>query len=511
MSKPLLNWSDDVLDRQEAGKFLYKLVVRRYEAYHSQRGASSLCFAVDADWGAGKSYFVDRWSNDLDAQQHPTVHFDAWANDLSDDPLVGFLAELQKELKPWLNERPVAENVKREMRSKLSELIKQAGKAALPTMKVVGSGLVKRYAGVAVDALEEAWNGEGDEPGQNGPQKFAATTPLSEKDVSSAVEKFLELTLKAHTDRQQAVAKLRANLEDLVEYLAKNAKINVPLFVFIDELDRCRPDYAIRLLEGIKHLFNARGVCFVVSTNLKQLSSAIKAVYGQEFNAYKYLKKFFNFEYTLPAPNNESYAHLLVSGSMLVKSAVAGQILPISCMPPGFIKHDPRNHEAVIAATFAAVATAMDLNLRSQKQIFEHMENSMVALPERTVFPIAYVVFLAALYHNGLDQFEKIFDSAGLPIDVPLKEFITRDTSIDYQQNGQNQTATVAGILQSMHQFAGMRYGEVIERINHRDLGYPYITLRDLSSNVASLPSGRRILMALYGLLIRNSGFVAIG
>lgn len=498
MTKERRTWNDDVLGRKASADFLYRLVVRRYEAYHSAEGATSLCFAVDADWGAGKSFFVDRWSTDLDSQEHPTIHFDAWANDLSDDPLVGFLAELQKSLKPWLDRRPVATAVKVELRSKVDALIKQAGKAAIPSLKVLGAGIAKRYAGDALEEIGALWNEEDSDTSE--PSEALKTDIGADK----AVEKFLELALKSHTDKQHAIAKLRRNLESLVEYLVEKAQVNAPLFVFVDELDRCRPDYAIRLLEGIKHLFNARGVCFVVSTNLQQLSSAVKAVYGQEFNAYRYLKKFFNFEYTLPPPDNASYSKLLISGSMLSRAVQKNDIQVPPFLPPGLASRDPRDFEAVLAQTFMYIAESLNLNLRSQRQVFEHTENSLVGLKPRTVVPMIYAFFLSALLHNGLDEFDSIFDSAGMPKAANLQRFFSRDVQLTYHFNRQEHSIAISGIIQHLHSFACLSYREAQNSVNHRELAYPYSDFVELLA-----PSGSRLYFAELGRIIRNSGYVS--
>lgn len=62
--------------------------------------------------------------------------------------------------------------------------------------------------------------------------------------------------------------------------------------IFIDELDRCKPTYAVKLLERIKHYFNNDKIIFVFSTNLEELQSSVKCVYGESFNAYRYLDRF---------------------------------------------------------------------------------------------------------------------------------------------------------------------------------------------------------------------------
>jgi len=78
--------------------------------------------------------------------------------------------------------------------------------------------------------------------------------------------------------------------------------VPLPVFVLIDELDRCRPPYAIAMLERIKHLFEIPDVVFVVATDSEQLVHSIRAVYGQDFSGSRYLTRFFDLSYTFPAP-----------------------------------------------------------------------------------------------------------------------------------------------------------------------------------------------------------------
>ena len=43
------------------------------------------------------------------------------------------------------------------------------------------------------------------------------------------------------------------------------------LVIFIDELDRCQPLFAVRLLERVKHYFDNPNITFVFSTNVEEL------------------------------------------------------------------------------------------------------------------------------------------------------------------------------------------------------------------------------------------------
>lgn len=79
------------------------------------------------------------------------------------------------------------------------------------------------------------------------------------------------------------------------------------LVIFIDELDRCKPTFAIMLLERIKHYFNQQNVTFVFSTNIQELNKTICSYYGQGFSADRYLDRFFNLKLQLPKVDTKTY------------------------------------------------------------------------------------------------------------------------------------------------------------------------------------------------------------
>ena len=79
------------------------------------------------------------------------------------------------------------------------------------------------------------------------------------------------------------------------------------LVIFIDELDRCKPTFAIMLLERIKHYFNQQNVTFVFSTNIKELNKTVCNYYGQGFSADRYLDRFFNLKLQLPKVDTKTY------------------------------------------------------------------------------------------------------------------------------------------------------------------------------------------------------------
>ena len=84
-----------------------------------------------------------------------------------------------------------------------------------------------------------------------------------------------------------------------------------PLVVLIDELDRCRPTYALETLEAVRHLFSVDGVVVVIATNREQLTRAVEGLYGANFDADRYLDRFVDLTTTLSIPDHETLVPFL--------------------------------------------------------------------------------------------------------------------------------------------------------------------------------------------------------
>lgn len=79
------------------------------------------------------------------------------------------------------------------------------------------------------------------------------------------------------------------------------------MIVIVDELDRCRPTYAVELLEIVKHLFNVPGIVFVLGVDRGQLASSAAKVFGTGVDADGYLRRFIDLECALPEPDLSLY------------------------------------------------------------------------------------------------------------------------------------------------------------------------------------------------------------
>ena len=90
-----------------------------------------------------------------------------------------------------------------------------------------------------------------------------------------------------------------------------------PLVVAIDELDRCRPTYAIELIETAKHIFLVENVVFILAVNSTALAHSVKSLYGAEFDAERYFRRFFDLQFRLPVQDRDSFAKELLRSTRL--------------------------------------------------------------------------------------------------------------------------------------------------------------------------------------------------
>lgn len=93
----------------------------------------------------------------------------------------------------------------------------------------------------------------------------------------------------------------------LFEILINRILNNKRMILVIDELDRCNPNFATKLLEVIKHFYNLKDITTIIVSNNKELQSTIRQQYGQEFNAYSYLNRF--YDYIITIDNNRSVSY----------------------------------------------------------------------------------------------------------------------------------------------------------------------------------------------------------
>lgn len=283
------HFPQDKLDRAKYAEFLTRFLSNQGfdEAREEGEQKRNYVLNLNSEWGSGKTYFLKRWANDL-KEHYPVVYVDAWEKDYSEDPLMTVVSAIIKDLKAQAGK----DEEKFTAPTKLIGLLK----AAAPG---IARGMSKRFLGIdPVEIMEagEQENGAIDSipiESENGEQI----------DISHAASEVVNHLIREHEAKSEAISNLKQNVAQWVEAVKALNNISFPAFIFIDELDRCRPSYAVEMLETIKHIFDIPGVVFVVATDTEQLQHAVKAVYGEGFDARVYLGRFFNSRFSLKAPS----------------------------------------------------------------------------------------------------------------------------------------------------------------------------------------------------------------
>lgn len=127
---------------------------------------------------------------------------------------------------------------------------------------------------------------------------------LVEIALKIAIEKLTKLSI------DEIIDQIKSNSDDEAKFKAELTKLvpeNGRLAIFIDELDRCRPTYAVKLLERIQHFFENENITFVFSVNQLELENTLKRLYGTNFDSNRYLDRFFNIVIPIPPADLNMY------------------------------------------------------------------------------------------------------------------------------------------------------------------------------------------------------------
>ncbi|MGE6687938.1 KAP family P-loop NTPase fold protein [Stutzerimonas stutzeri] len=228
-----------------------------------------LTFAISSPWGTGKTSFSKLLHAHLLSQGHRAIYFNAWATDFADDPLTAFLGEMNEHLSSFLQ----GDQQKSEAWAKAKETGAYLARKVLPVALNIATAGILNIDERIEDKISELMGG------------------VTEDAISE------------YTKDKKQIQQFRENISELASGEPKNS-----IYIFIDELDRCRPIYAVELLERIKHLFDVPGITFVLSMDKGQLAHSICGLYGNNFDGNGYLRRFIDVEYRLKPVKASLYA-----------------------------------------------------------------------------------------------------------------------------------------------------------------------------------------------------------
>lgn len=284
MSKPKLKRSDLILDpnnpfgddatksREELANALSGLIEDTEEP---------LVVALNGGWGTGKTYFLGRWAASLEkraksGKQKPyVINFSAWQDDDLEDPLLAVVGQIHH----FLHAKQVEGFLTPDIKTRLNEFCKAAN-TILSKCSCIASKFIEHHTGINPAETVEAFGN------------------------------YQAQRVETYSDSIHARADMKNRLINLAEYVW--GETEYPLVIIIDDLDRCRPTFAIALLERIKHLFDVRHVTFVLGIDQEQFIKALHNIYGSQFDAANYLHRLIDIEFKLPHISPNDFIDLLL-------------------------------------------------------------------------------------------------------------------------------------------------------------------------------------------------------
>lgn len=356
-----MTFKDDKLDREKYSDFLTE-ILSNPNKYKRLSDSESLTIAIDSSWGTGKTTFLKMWKNKLEAtNEFSIISYNAWENDFANDPLESFIYTI------------LSHNI---FSDQDSSSIKKVAKTSFKIIKLV--------------------------------QNITNIKPLGNEDFE-ALEKRID---KVHNIQDLFKSSLEGDnlfrkyseykklIEDLKESLHEMAQ-DKPIVIVIDELDRCKPLFSIKLLEFIKHIFDVPNVAFIFALDMEQLGHSIKCVYGSGMDANGYLCRFFDYISKMPKPNGKKYIQFLIDEKSLIRK----------------IMYDSSTNKENVKFVdmFSNFALIFNLSLRDINTIYNNFLILESLELKHTACVEAYSLYLVLLIlkYKYLNIFNSIFEKNG--------------------------------------------------------------------------------------------------
>ena len=335
--KPFMNCQ---LGREEYANILTQIVSRLYEGG---------VVAINGKWGTGKTTFVRMWKQSLENDGFKTLYFNVWQDDYISDPLIGLIAQMRNMCKT------------EDDNDRFSKLVDTASEILASAVPAIFKGLTSKCLG---DTCAEA--------------------------VYDSINNVVDGFKKEIENYQEQRNSVEGFCQLITKFVASFGS-DKPVIFMVDELDRCNPSYAVKVLERIKHLFDIPNVVFVLSIDKVQLCNSIRGYYGTDaINAEEYLQRFINLEYQLPEPNPETFCKYLYRHYQY-------DTFFTNCNYP--LLEEGRLFESLSSRLFKK----MNLTLREMDRIYAHMRLVLLSYDKRQMFQPA--VLLLLIYIKEIDLY----------------------------------------------------------------------------------------------------------
>lgn len=352
-------FKNDTLEREPHIRFLASML---------DKTTGPFTISLDSPWGTGKTATIRMLKALMEEMDYKCLYFNAWKADHVSDPLIPLVSEIVGEGQKETDVDPAFAKVKKTV-GKLGRIVLNVG------TKFATAGMVE--GGDVTEAI------------------FA-------EGAGSALDAVVDSYLK----QEELVNQLREELELAVSLLPSKQQKEKLIF-FVDELDRCRPTFAVDLLERIKHIFDVPNVIFVLSLDAEQLSASVKSVYGEGIDSHGYLQRFFDLSFNLPAANSKDFVT-----ETIVRSDFSGVFLDSSKNDGSYTKD-----LAEFVDIFSLLADLFDLSLRDKERCITRLGLVLEQIDRQHILHPIYIAIFVVLRAVNHSLFRAILLKEKEPLD----------------------------------------------------------------------------------------------
>ena len=271
---------EDKLGRKDFVHFIEELIMNS-EQYKRNNENKSYVIALDSPWGTGKSCFLNMLNQDIEGKKDIiAVNYNAWENDYCDNAFNPLIYDV-------LNSEKFSFSTKNDAdKENIKKLLINVMKVSVAVGKQVIADVLEKKVGIDFEkAIDEV---------------FAA-----KKDIKDFMMREIP-NLRQLNEQRESFTEFKKYLSAITAWM-KDEKIK--LVIIIDELDRCKPTFAIQTLEIVKHIFDIENIVFLFAIDTKQLGYSISSVYGNDFDSVGYLCRFFDYIAKMPKPDIKPYIY----------------------------------------------------------------------------------------------------------------------------------------------------------------------------------------------------------
>lgn len=331
-------------------------------------------FSINAPWGGGKSYFIENLAQMID-DEAICISYNAWESDFYNNPLVPLVTELM---------------------SKLGEIISnedEVHKDLVNLINIVNDIFSKTTFNIGISQTLKKITGE-----------LGIIYDPNKQTIESEYIKLKALKIK---------------LREGLEFLQK--RLNKRIIIFVDDLDRCNPKYAIETLETIKHFFGIPNIIFVLAVDKKQVENIVKTIYGitpETSDIEGYLKKFIDVEFNLPEPDYKEFIdfqlqQIVECSAPFIESErwyAYGEIINGRVI-------DDIKYNGIIAYTVEQLVSSLKFTPRTIEKLFIRVKLTIESLSEDDLLLIEIIFILNALYICDKKAFDSYVNTKSFDFD----------------------------------------------------------------------------------------------